>query len=165
MSGRADATVRRAEALAYALAVASAACLLAMSLATAADVAMRLILNSPVEGLYDIQQMLLLFVIGACFPLASIRGQHISVDFVVNVLPPRLRALFDVAGTLLLIAALALFAWQLGRYAADQWAFPVTSQHLGWPLHVWWTLCAGAVALAVPAEALRLWARLAAPPA
>lgn len=150
----------RAEAAATGLALLSAGCLLLISVATSVDVILRGLFNRPIEGLYDVDQMLLLVVIGACFPLASLRGQHISVGILADRFGPRARRWIEMLRSLTLMGVLAVFAWQLGKYAADQWQYPVYSQHLGWPMHVWWAICAAGVALAVPAELVSLLRRV-----
>jgi TRAP-type C4-dicarboxylate transport system permease small subunit len=141
---------------AQALAVVSSACLLLISLVTFLDVAMRLVFGRPAEGLFDLQQMALLVVIGACFPIASYRRQHVAITFVVDALGPRAARALALLRPLTLAVVLTVLAFQIGRYACEQWLFPVYSQHLDWPMHVRWSACALFIAVAVPIELARL---------
>ena len=157
MTGEQRAGLSRAiERAAVATGVLGAAALLVISLATVADIVLRLVFNAPIVGLFDVQQMLLLVVIGACFPLASISRQHVSVSILTGRMPRRAQALFAVLRSVFLIAALSLFAWQISVYALDQWERPVYSQHLGWPLYTWWLVCAGLLVFSIPAELVAL---------
>ena len=110
---------RRADAV---LGIAASALLFGMMCLTFVDVVARYLFNSPLRGGFEITELTLLVLIFAGLPLVSHGDEHVTMDFIDRMLPPR------AVGVLIrlvhaLVAAMFLFlTWQMlikaGRIAA-----------------------------------------------
>ncbi len=63
-----------------------------MMVLTFADVVARYLLNHPIRGAFEITELTLLVLIFAGLPLVSHADEHVTMDFIDRILPPRLRA-------------------------------------------------------------------------
>ena len=110
---------RRADAI---LGIAASALLLVMMALTFVDVVARYLFNRPIRGAFEITELMLLVLIFAGLPLVSHGDEHVTMDFIDRMLPPRaLDVLIRVVHAL--VAALFFFlTWQMwikaGRIAA-----------------------------------------------
>ena len=110
---------RRADAV---LGIAASALLFAMMCLTFVDVVARYLFNSPLRGGFEVTELMLLVLIFAGLPLVSHGDEHVTMDFIDRMLPPRaLAALVRVIHAL--VAAMFFFlTWQMlikaGRIAA-----------------------------------------------
>src|SRR5215470_12115069 len=97
-----------------ALGLAAAFLLFGLMALTTADVIGRYILNAPIRGAFEVTELLLLALIFAGLPLASLADEHVTLDFVDMILGAGgrllLRRLVDlICG--LLILGLAWRTW------------------------------------------------------
>ena len=110
---------RRADAV---LGIAASALLFAMMCLTFVDVVARYLFNSPIRGGFEITELTLLVLIFAGLPLVSHGDEHVTMDFIDRMLPPRaLNVLVRVVHAL--VAAMFFFlTWQMlikaGRISA-----------------------------------------------
>ena len=110
---------RRADAV---LGIAASALLFAMMCLTFVDVVARYLFNSPIRGGFELTELTLLVLIFAGLPLVSHGDEHVTMDFIDRMLPPRaLDALVRIVHAL--VAAMFFFlTWQMlikaGRIAA-----------------------------------------------
>jgi TRAP-type C4-dicarboxylate transport system permease small subunit len=72
------------------LGVAASILLGGMMLLTFADVVARYLLNRPIRGGFEITELTLLVLIFAGLPLVSHADEHVTMDFIDRILPPRL---------------------------------------------------------------------------
>jgi TRAP-type transport system small permease protein len=70
--------------------IVAALILLGLMLLTAVDVVSRYIFNWPLRGAFELTELGLLVLIFAGLPLASRRGEHVTLDFIDRPLGPRL---------------------------------------------------------------------------
>ena len=77
---------RRADAV---LGIAASALLFAMMCLTFVDVVARYLFNSPLRGGFEITELTLLVLIFAGLPLVSHGDEHVTMDFIDRMLPPR----------------------------------------------------------------------------
>ncbi|MBW1802388.1 MAG: TRAP transporter small permease [Deltaproteobacteria bacterium] len=128
------------------LAVAAAAIILAMMFLTTMDVVLRYIFNSPLPGVYELQEFML---VGAVFLglayIQSLKG-HIYVDLFTNRFTERGQAVLAIVSHSVSLLIFALITWQGGLRA---WTALITGQSreglISYPL--WpakWTLTIGA---------------------
>jgi TRAP-type C4-dicarboxylate transport system permease small subunit len=68
------------------LGAAAAILLFGLMMLTTADVVGRYILNSPIRGAFEITELLLLTLIFAGLPLASLADEHVTLDFIDMIL-------------------------------------------------------------------------------
>src|SRR5262245_47862957 len=71
------------------LGIASSAILMCMMLLTFVDVVARYLFNFPLRGGFEITELMLLVLIFAGVPLVSHADEHVTMDFVDRLLPPR----------------------------------------------------------------------------
>ena len=95
------------------LGVIAAAILFGLMMLTAVDVVSRYIFNWPLRGAFELTELGLLVLIFAGLPLASRRGEHVTLDFIDKALGPWLadvwRRVVEVGVGLLFLA----LAWQV----------------------------------------------------
>ncbi len=101
---------RRADAV---LGIAASALLFAMMCLTFVDVVARYLFNSPIRGGFEVTELMLLVLIFAGLPLVSHGDEHVTMDFIDRMLPPRaVAALVRIVHAL--VAAMFFFlTWQM----------------------------------------------------
>jgi len=151
---------RRADAV---LGIVSAATLTMMMMITAADVVLRYLFAAPIRGAFELTELGLLVLIFAGLPLVSRADEHVTMDFIDRVLPPRARMLFVRVVHALTAAVMLVLAWLMRLKAGKIADYADTSESLQIPLapfvyfmaimiattgliHVWKALIKGAAA-------------------
>jgi TRAP-type transport system small permease protein len=101
---------RRADAV---LGIAASALLFAMMCLTFVDVVGRYLFSSPIRGGFEITELTLLVLIFAGLPLVSHGDEHVTMDFIDRMMPPRaLNVLVRIVHAL--VAAMFFFlTWQM----------------------------------------------------
>jgi TRAP-type C4-dicarboxylate transport system permease small subunit len=101
---------RRADAV---LGIAASALLFAMMCLTFVDVVGRYLFSQPIRGGFEITELMLLVLIFAGLPLVSHGDEHVTMDFIDRMLPPRaVDVLIRVVHAL--VAAMFFFlTWQM----------------------------------------------------
>jgi TRAP-type C4-dicarboxylate transport system permease small subunit len=95
------------------LGVSSSIILMCMMLLTFVDVVARYLFNFPLRGGFEITELMLLVLIFAGVPLVSHADEHVTMDFVDRILPPRgARVLVRVVHALC-AAVMFFLAWQV----------------------------------------------------
>ena len=95
------------------LGVAASAILLTMMLLTFVDVVARYLFNFPLRGGFEVTELMLLVLIFAGLPLVSHADEHVTMDFIDRMLPPRGTALVVRAVHLLCAALFFFLTWQV----------------------------------------------------
>jgi TRAP-type C4-dicarboxylate transport system permease small subunit len=80
------------------------------------DVLCRYLFSKPIFGAYELVEVLMGGLIFAGLPLVSRAQQHISVDFVSNLLPDRWRSVQGVAINLLCAITAMVISWRILMY-------------------------------------------------
>ena len=96
------------------------------------------------DGLSDLYAPLGIVAVAACLPAMLATRSAITVRFIAQALPWRLRETLEAAGALLLLAMFGLMSWWLGLYTADLWRFGETTwllEILRWPAFAVATAC------------------------
>ena len=101
---------RRADAV---LGIAASILLLCMMVLTFADVVARYLFNRPIRGGFEITELLLLVLIFAGLPLVSHADEHVTMDFIDRLLPPRAMAVLARAVHALVAALFLFLSWQV----------------------------------------------------
>jgi len=110
--------------------------LLAMVAVNVVDVGLRSGLNAPIFGAYEIVEFLLAAVAFLAIPEAFLRDQHITIELIDQVVPPRVVDWLRVIGTLFALVFVGLLAWHMVQPTLDYVAFNEVSMDLQLPL-VW----------------------------
>lgn len=92
--------------------------LLALMLLTAVDVVSRYLFNWPLRGAFELTELGLLVLIFAGLPLASRRGEHVTLDFIDKVLGERGADIWRRMIELIVGVIFAGLAWQVWNKAA-----------------------------------------------
>jgi TRAP-type transport system small permease protein len=101
---------RRADAV---LGIAASALLLMMMVLTFADVVARYLVNRPIRGAFEITELTLLVLIFAGLPLVSHADEHVTMDFIDRILPPRARTAWIRVMHGVCAAIMLFLAWQV----------------------------------------------------
>jgi len=96
----------------------AAGAILAMMLITCLDVVLRLF-RHPIPGTYELVG--LMGTVGVSFALAytTLKGGHITVEFLTNRMPKRVRYSVIAAGEFFSAVLFGILAWQSTLYALD----------------------------------------------
>jgi TRAP-type C4-dicarboxylate transport system permease small subunit len=96
-----------------ALGAAAAILLFGMVALTTVDVVGRYLFNRPLRGAFEVTELLLLTLIFAGLPLASRAGEHVTLDFIDQLLGPRGRSLLSRAVDLVCGVIVLGLAWRV----------------------------------------------------
>ena len=116
------------------LGVTSAVVLFLMMLITAIDVAGRYLFNRPLNGGFEITEMMLAALIYCGLPLVSQRREHIVVDTFDTFMPPMLKRTLDVIADIICAATLGGLAYLIFRRAMRVADYGDTTNVLALPL-------------------------------
>ena len=87
--------------------------LLGLMLLTAVDVVSRYVFNWPLRGAFELTELGLLVLIFAGLPLASRRGEHVTLDFIDKPLGPRAADVWRRVVEFLVGLIVLGLAWQI----------------------------------------------------
>lgn len=110
--------------------------LLAMMLINVIDVGLRSTINAPIFGTYEIVEFLLAAVAFLAIPEAFLRDQHITIELIDQVVPPRVVDGLRAFGTLAALVFVSLLAWHMIQPARDYIEFNEITMDLQLPL-IW----------------------------
>jgi TRAP-type C4-dicarboxylate transport system permease small subunit len=96
-----------------ALGAAAAILLFGLMALTTVDVVGRYLFNRPLRGAFEVTELLLLSLIFAGLPLASRAGEHVTLDFIDQLLGPKGRSLLTRAVDLVCGAIVLALAWRV----------------------------------------------------
>jgi len=129
------------------LGVAASVLLMAMMLLTFVDVVARYLFNRPIRGAFEVTELLLLVLIFAGLPLVSHADEHVTMDFIDRMLPPRLLALLVRAVHAVCAAVMFFLAWQVWIKAGTISSYGDTTDVLGITVGPFVYFMAGMIAL------------------
>jgi TRAP-type C4-dicarboxylate transport system permease small subunit len=112
----------------------AAAALVAMMLLTCSDVVLRFF-RHPITGTYEMVGLLGTVVIALSLAHTTEEKGHISVEFIVERLPKRVREILDAANRFIAIVLFGIVAWQSIRYALDLRASGEVSLTIQMPIY------------------------------
>src|SRR5262245_49390980 len=122
-----------------------------MLLITVADVTLRAVTNTPIRGVYEIVELLLVATFFLALPCVFLRDENIVVNAVDDI-APRLVVPLKRAAALLAVVILAVMAWQGMIAARDSLEFHDVTADLALPKFWHWTaLLVGVIASAIAA--------------
>jgi TRAP-type C4-dicarboxylate transport system permease small subunit len=130
--------LRALEGLARLLGGAASLCLCAMMMVTVTDVVLRSLFSYPIFGTFDLVELFLVALIFLALPETFRREEHVVVDVVDHLVPPRLVGLLRVLAALLAAALLGLMLWHSVAPAYDTWRFGDRTLDLGIPRFIHW---------------------------
>jgi len=128
------------------------ACLVILTVATIADVLMRWLFNSPIDGVYDLYKLVIALVIGAFFPITLIERHHIAISFLGGASKPWVNAWLNNFANMSLLLFLLAMSWQLVRYVIEVGDAGETTWILQWPIAPWWGVATICIILCIPVQ-------------
>jgi TRAP-type C4-dicarboxylate transport system permease small subunit len=121
-------------AAAQLLGYAAAMTLLVMMLVTCADVAGRYLFNRPIQGAFELTEMLLAAMIFTALPLVTVRDEHVTVDLFDTVTPDWLLRVQHVLACMIGVVCTGFLAYRLGVRAENMVASGQTTAQLHFTL-------------------------------
>jgi TRAP-type C4-dicarboxylate transport system permease small subunit len=96
--------------------------LLVLMFLTVADVVGRYLVGfipgfGPVPGSFELTEFMLAVIVLTAIGHTQMKGEHISIDLIVERFSPRVRAIIDTVTNFLSMAMFALVTWQTIKYA------------------------------------------------
>ena len=116
------------------LGVLAAVVLFGLMTITCIDVVARYFFNRPVQGAFEITEMLLACLIFCGLPLVTLRGDHVTVDLFDAITPDWLARAQHVVVSLVCSVATAYLAWRLWLRALGMHASGETTAQLKFKL-------------------------------
>lgn len=133
--------------MAAALSVVAGVALMATIVLLLTNVVFRL-LGSPLQGTYELVQLLAVVVLGLALAGAQVDRAHVAIDLAMKGRPLNVQLLAGAGVTVLSILIFGLLAVALWRYGQNQLAVGSGTESLGIPLWPWvMALMLGVVAL------------------
>jgi TRAP-type C4-dicarboxylate transport system permease small subunit len=111
----------------------AAIALIGMVLMNVADVGLRSMFNTPIFGTYEIVEFLLAAVAFLVIPEAFLRGNHITVELIDQLVSARMVALLKATGMAATVAYLMVLVWAMVQPALDMVQFNDVSFNLHMP--------------------------------
>lgn len=101
---------------------------------TFVDVVGRNVWNRPVNGTSELTEVALALIIFLMLPSVAVRGQHIVIDLIDNVISVRLRFWLNAFGGVLGMAMFGLISWQVAVQAGKAISYDDLTPTLRIPL-------------------------------
>ena len=108
--------------------------MLVVAFVTTADVLMRWLFRSPIDGMNEIVGMGMAVAVAATFPAGAAQRVNLTIDVLKDRVGVRALAWLKVAGALLLLVFYAFLAWRIGVYAAKLQARAAATIYVQMPL-------------------------------
>jgi TRAP-type C4-dicarboxylate transport system permease small subunit len=96
----------------------SAAIIFLMMSLTTVDVGMRYLLNSPIEGTYELIEFLLVGAGALGFAYVQRVREHVAISLITESLPTKTRSFIGILILILMLIISALITWRSGLSAA-----------------------------------------------
>ena len=111
----------------------AAGIIMIMMFLTTADVISRYVFNSPIIGVFEISQVLLVGVVFLGLAYVQTMKGHVKVDVVTSWLPQRAQLTLDTFGYIVGFLIMAVITWRSGVSAWTAW---VTKEHTMGLIHM-----------------------------
>jgi len=126
--------------------------LVAFVLMTIADVLMRWLFNSPINGVADAGPLIVAIVAAAFFPLSLAGRHHVSIGFLGSFLGARATAWLEAFASLVTWIFFILLAWQIVRYTVELRQLGQTTWVVQIPIAPWWVVVSAFLVVCVAVQ-------------
>ena len=109
--------------------------LLVMIILVTTDVTLRYVFNSPLRGVYEIVEVMLVIVVTFGMAYAAIQKSMVAVEVLVDRYPPRVRAIVAIFNSLSGLALFSLLSWKTAEQAMTYRVVGETTYVSGLPLY------------------------------
>lgn len=128
------------------------AALLILAIITMADVGMRWLFNQPITGVDDLAKLVVAIAIAASIPAVLATRQNITIRFLGKALGRRAELIFEIFGSLIVLAVMAGMAWQIQIYTDELRQSGETTWLLAIPVAPFWQVVSVLLFLSVPIQ-------------
>ena len=126
--------------------------LVALAFITIADVMMRWLFSSPIDGVSDVYRLLIAIVVASFFPASFAERGHISIHFLGAIVPPRSRKALAVLAASVTLAFTVVLGWQFFLYCREVYSAGETTWLLGLDVTPWWSAATALLLLCIPIQ-------------
>jgi len=126
--------------------------LVAFVLMTIADVLMRWLFNSPINGVADAGPLIVAIVAAAFFPLSLAGRHHVSIGFLGSFLGTRATIWLEAFAALVTWVFFILLAWQIVRYTVELRQLGQTTWVVQIPIAPWWVVVSAFLVVCVAVQ-------------
>lgn len=116
--------------------------------------------GKPQSWVSDIGSMTYPVALACCIPAALESGHMIAIRFLGQAMGPRLTAVLDFIGSVLLSALMALFAWKTSERAMDDWNAGYATANVSLPLAPTWGVVSVLLVVAALVQFRMTWRAL-----
>jgi len=109
--------------------------LLVMMALITTDVILRYVFNSPLRGVYEIVEVILVIVVSFGMAYTAMQKGMVAVEVLVERYPPRVRVIVDIFNSLAGLALFSLISWKTAEQAMTYRAAGETTYVSGLPLY------------------------------
>ena len=144
-------------ALDYPLGAIAVLLMVGMTGLTCVDVVARYVFNSPVDGAFELTQLMLAALIFTALPMTTARGEHVDVELLSDAVGSRFAGLFATIAAVVSSAVLFVLCWRLWVHAERLAEDGAVTNSLGLPFAPVGYLAAASCALSGCIVLLRLF--------
>jgi len=108
--------------------------LLVMIILVTTDVTLRYVFNSPLRGVYEIVEVILVIVVAFGMAYTAMQKGMVAVEVLVERFRPRVRAILGIFNSLMGLTLFSLISWKSTEQAITYWAAGETTYVSGLPL-------------------------------
>lgn len=85
----------------------------------AADAIGRYVFNHPIQGVLEVTELMMVFIVFLAFAYVESKNGHVRVDLVVSLLPRKLQLYIEGLVTLISLGVIGIMAWQSILYSIE----------------------------------------------
>lgn len=134
--------------------------ILVVSITILLDILLRVIFNSPLEGLGDITKFTFAVVIASFYPVGLVAGHNVTIRFLGKALGERAGLWLEVFGAIITFTVVILLAWKVFGFTAIVTRDGLATLTLELPQAPWWWAVSGIFILCLPVQLFVLFDRL-----
>ena len=133
MNSRLDFILEKSGILSSVLAYVGAVALFGTMCLTAADVIGRYAFNSPILGVFELTEFLVLILIFSFLAYTQSQKTHVAVELLLKILPRRIQAYIEVLNHIICLVLMILITWMGFQKALELMEVGEASPNLGIP--------------------------------
>lgn len=134
------------------IAILGGAGIVLISIISLIDILLRVLFNSPIEGIADITRYTFAVVIASFYPAGLVLGHNVTVRFLGRALGNRADLWLGVFGSLVTLGIVCLLAWKISAFTLIATRDGLTTLTLELPQAPWWWVVTFIFCLCVPVQ-------------
>jgi len=124
------------------LAYLAVALILAMMMLTVADVFLRYFFNAPINGAYEVTELMMVLIFAPTLAWTAMRGANVRVDLLLGKFPNRVQGVFDSVTCLLSLFVTGIITWFTVPQAMFMYKIKTVSDQLEIPFYPFYIVIA-----------------------